>query len=325
MPLHPLLEKMLAQPGRPEVSGGTPRDARAMVAASRNALGRGPEVGSVCNLEIPTRNGAIAGRLFRPALPECGVIVYLHGGGWMAGTLDDFDALARTLTARSRCAVLLVDYRLAPEHPFPAGLEDAQDSVQWAAGLWRQFTELELPLIVAGDSAGANLGIVALSALRGEIKVALLALVYPVTDVPMGTASYQTYGTNLPLTSKDMAWFFRHYAPQAQWTDPRIAPLRALSHTGLPPTWIATAEYDVLRDEGEAFAARLEADRVTVQLRRYDGLTHGFIRMMNLIDSADAAVSDMANAIVRACQHASQESNSRIEGHIKSPTNDKIN
>lgn len=308
MPLHPLLEKMLAQPGRPEISGGTPSDARAVVAASRAALGRGPDIGSVRDLEIPTRSGVISGRLFRPATVECGVIVYLHGGGWMAGALDDFDALARTLAARTNCAVLLVDYRLAPEHPFPAGLEDAEDSIRWAARLWRQLSGVELPLIVAGDSAGANLGIVASRALHHELNLALLALVYPVTDAPMHTASYQTYGRNLPLTSKDMEWFFQHYAPEAQWMDPRISPLRASTQKGFPPTWIATAEYDVLRDEGEKFAARLEADGVPVALRRYDGLAHGFIRMMNLIDSADMALSDMAAAAIRACQNASRES-----------------
>lgn len=309
MPLHPFLEKMLAQPGRPHISGGTPSDARAIVASSRAALGRGPDIGAVRDLEIPTRGGAISGRLFQPALPACGVIVYLHGGGWLAGTLDDFDVLARTLASRSSCAVLLVDYRLAPEHPFPAGLEDAEDSLQWAAGLWQQFSAVELPFIVAGDSAGANLGIVAARSLRTDVKVALLALVYPVTDAPMGTASYQTYGQDLPLTSQDMAWFFGHYAPQAQWLDPRISPLRMASLRGSPPVWMATAEYDVLRDEGEAFAARLEADGVPVELRRYDGLTHGFIRLTNLVDTADAALSDLAAAIVRVCQRTTKYSN----------------
>lgn len=315
MPLHPLLEKMLAQPGRPEISGGTPSDARAIVAASRAALGPGPDIGRVRDLQIPTRSGSIAGRLFRPAPPEQGVVVYLHGGGWLAGNLDDFDAVARTLAARSSCAVLLVDYRLAPEHPFPAGLEDAQDSLRWAAGLWQELSEIELPLIVAGDSAGANLSIAACMALRTELKLALQALVYPVTDADMRTASYQAYGLGLPLTGKDMAWFFGHYAPQAQWLDPRISPLRTASLSGAPPAWIATAEYDVLRDEGEAFAARLEVDGVPVELRRYDGLTHGFIRMMNLVDSADAALSDMADAIVRACQNTFRESNGNMESN----------
>lgn len=302
MPLHPLLEKMLAQPGRPQISAGSPADARAIVASSRIALGKGPELASVQDLLIPTRSGSIKGRLFMPSETPLGVVVYLHGGGWVAGDLDDFDTLARNIAHRSECAVLLVDYRLAPEYPYPAGLEDAIDSLLWADGLWPRFSKCRLPLMVGGDSAGANLAIVAVKELQSKIEVNLVALVYPVTDAPLRTQSYETYGQNLPLTSQDMSWFFNHYAKESQWSDPRIAPLQVSSFKGFPSVWLATAEYDVLQDEGRLFAEKLVADGVKVELCHYEGVTHGFIRMMNLIDTANDAVSDLAAAIKLACQ-----------------------
>ena len=302
MPLHPLLEKMLAQPGRPQISAGSPADARAIVASSRVALGKGPELASVQDLLIPTRSGSIKGRLFMPSETPLGVVVYLHGGGWVAGDLDDFDTLARNIAHRSECAVLLVDYRLAPEYPFPAGLEDAIDSLLWADGLWPRFSKCRLPLMVGGDSAGANLAIVAVKELLSKIEVNLVALVYPVTDAPLRTQSYETYGQNLPLTSQDISWFFNHYAKESQWSDPRIAPLQVSSFKGFPSVWLATAEYDVLQDEGRLFAEKLVADGVRVELCHYEGVTHGFIRMMNLIDTANDAVSDLAAAIKLACQ-----------------------
>jgi len=304
MPLHPFLEKMLAQPGRPEISSGSPSDARAIVAASRAALGKGPELTAVTELQIPTRSGSVSGRLFLPSENPLGVVVYLHGGGWVAGALDDFDTLARNIAKRSECVVVLVDYRLAPEFPFPAGLEDTEDSLRWADGLWSRYSKSRLPLIVGGDSAGANLAIVAVNALRLEIDVTMLALVYPVTDGPMRTQSYETYGSNFPLSSKDMTWFFNHYAKESLWLDPRISPLQEKSWSRFPPVWIATAEYDVLRDEGEMFADLLKSEGVKVELCRYEGVTHGFIRMMNLLDTADTAVSDLALAVKSACQSA---------------------
>ena len=122
------------------------------------------------------------------------------------------------------------------------------------------------------------------------------------TDAPLRTQSYETYGQNLPLTSQDMSWFFNHYAKESQWSDPRIAPLQVSSFKGFPSVWLATAEYDVLQDEGRLFAEKLVADGVRVELCHYEGVTHGFIRMMNLIDTANDAVSDLAAAIKLACQ-----------------------
>lgn len=304
MALHPVLARMLEADrvtGRRGFCEGTVGQARASIAASCAALGPGPEVGAVQEVAIGARGGPLPGRLYRPGGMPRGLVVYLHGGGWVAGALDGSDALARNLTVRSGCALLLVDYRLAPEQPFPRGLEDAEDALRWAHAHSLRLVGGQVPLVVAGDSAGANLATVAAMALRGAVPFALQLLFYPVADSNTETASYREFAKGLRLTRADMQWFLQHYAPAGLWTDPRIAPLRAQELQGSPPAWIATAEYDVLRDEGEAYARRLADAGVPVLLRRYEGLTHGFARMMNLIDAADRALDDAAAAIAEHC------------------------
>jgi acetyl esterase len=305
--LHHTLADLLRavrEGGRPPFSACAPGQARTVFAAACAALGAGPEVGPVRDVNIPTRSGSVRGRLIRPPgspeAPSAGLIVYVHGGGWVVGTLDDYGAIARALVVRTDCALLMVDYRLAPEHPFPAGLEDVQDVIAWAAAHRSDFIEPGRPLVVAGDSAGANLVTVALAGGRAAgwtRDVALQVLFYPVADCEPNTPSYVLPEDALFLTRADMLWFFRHYAPPELWPDPRISPLRAPDLTGLPPTWIATAEYDVLRDEGEAYARHLEANGVAVRLRRFDGMGHGFVRMMNHVADAHAAFDDVACAI----------------------------
>ena len=304
MQLHPVLAEMVAADeasGRTGFSEGSVAQARASIAASCKALGAGPAVRAVSELAIPTRSGRIAARLYVPNDVPHGLVVYVHGGGWVAGTLDGSDALARNLTVRSGCAVLLVDYRLAPEHPFPCGLEDTEDALRWAQAECAHLVGGRVPLIVAGDSAGANLATVAAIELKGEVALALQLLFYPVTDTDPQTGSYHEFAQGLRLTRDDMLWFMAHYAPERPLSDPRIAPLRSQALQGVAPAWIATAEYDVLRDEGEDYARRLGANRVPVIVRRYEGLTHGFARMMNLVDTADRALDDAASAIAAAC------------------------
>ena len=304
MPLHPFVQKMVdgaREAGRPALSAGSPQQARDLVMSSRGVLGIGPQVGAVSNIAVPTRSGSIPARLYRSRRREHGLIVYLHGGGWVCGSLDDFDILARNLVDLGDCAVLTVDYRLAPEHPFPAGLEDAEDAIRWAADSMQQLVGTHLPLVVAGDSAGANLGTVAAMALRGRVDCALQVLFYPVTDSDIGRASYVEHGEGLPLTRDDMRWFFGHYAPVALWTDPRISPLRHADLSGSPPAWIATAEYDVLRDEGEDYARRLRDAGVAVELRRVEGMAHGFARLSNLVAPVADLLADAGQAIAAAC------------------------
>ncbi len=304
MPLHPFVQKMMdaaRDAGRPALSSGSPQQARDLVASGRTALGPGPEVGEVSDITVPTRAGSVAARFYRSKNQEHGLVVYFHGGGWVCGTLDDYDILARNLVHHSDCALLLVDYRLAPEFPFPAGLEDAEDAITWAALEGERLVGRRLPLAVGGDSAGANLATVALGTLRGKVDCALQLFFYPVTDSNTERASYLAHADGLPLTRTDMQWFFTHYAPQALWADPRISALRQTELAGSPPTWIATAEYDVLRDEGEDYARRLSEVGVAVQLRRAEGLAHGFARLSNLLEPVAGLLNDAGTAIKLHC------------------------
>lgn len=304
MPLHPFVEKMMdaaRAANRPALSSGSPQQARDLVASGRSFLGAGPEVGNVSELTIPTRSNSVPARLYRSRNPECGLTVYFHGGGWVCGTLDDYDILARNLVHYSDCAVLMVDYRLAPEYAFPAGLEDAEDAITWAAKELETLVGKRLPLVVGGDSAGGNLAISALNGLRGKIDCALQLLLYPVTDTNTERSSYIEHAEGLPLTRSDMQWFFSHYAPKSLWSDPRISPLQHPSLAGSPPAWIATAEYDVLRDEGEDYAHCLKEAGVQVELRRVEELAHGFARLSNHIEPVADLLREAGSAIKRNC------------------------
>lgn len=319
MALHPVIQNILdaaRTTGRPALSAGTPLQARAQVAAMRSALGAGPQDVTTQDLSVPTRSGVVPARLYTPRSDPKGLVVYLHGGGWVCGQLDDFDALARLLAQRSACALLLIDYRLAPEHPFPAGLHDAEDALLWADGEGMSYLERRVPLLVAGDSAGANLGMAAVQAVHQRISVALQAWFYPVTDCDLDRASYLSCSEGMPLTRDDMRWFFKHYAPAALWADPRIAVLRSPDLAHSPRTWIATAEHDVLRDEGEAYAEKLKAAGVDVELHRIEGLPHGFARLFNLVDTARVAVEQAASVMAAAC--ASPRPSTTTATHIAS-------
>jgi acetyl esterase len=221
-----------------------------------------------------------------------GTIVFFHGGGWVAGSPDEIEALGRVLAERTTCTVLLAAYRLAPEHPFPAAVEDALAAVRWAAD-----RAAGRPLIVAGDSAGANLAAVAALELP---DVALQVLIEPVTDADTATASYLDPENQVIVTRELMEWFFGHYAP-AERDDPRLAPLRAASLEGAPPAVILTAEHDVLRDEGEAYAERLRAAGVEVSHRRFAGQMHGFFGMLGVLPGSAAGIDYVVAAIERYC------------------------
>ena len=300
MALDPFIVGMLAKmkaAGQPPLTQGTPDEIRARVAAGRAVLGPGPEMEEVRTVSIPTRAGSIEGRLFRPLARPSGLLVYQHGGGWVVGTLDDYDTLARRIAAESGAAVLLTAYRLAPEHPFPAGLEDVEDAIRWAAGHVGDLVGRPAPIAVGGDSAGANLSTVALRRLAGRMDVALQILLYPVVDCDFDTPSYAEHGEGLPLTRADMQWFFQRYAPDVPHDTPDISPLRADALGAMPPTYIATAEYDVLCDEGEAYARKLADAGVPVRRHRYQGGTHGFARLHNLYPTADRLMVDVASEL----------------------------
>lgn len=311
MSLHPFIQQLLEQmAGRPALADCTPEQGRAMVAATRPALGKGPEMRQVTDFDLPTRQGSIRARLMIPGPDPIGLVVYLHGGGWVLGQIDDFDTLGRELAARSGCAVLIPDYRLAPEFPFPAGLDDVVDVLLWVQSGKAPIAEWPLPLIMAGDSAGGNLATVAARQMRGKVDIAAQVLIYPVTDARFDRASYRDHGSGLPLTARDMVWFFNHYAPLDQRHQPEISPLRAEDLSALPPAMVTVAEYDVLADDGLEYARRLQEAGVETELRRVGGVTHGFIRLHNLFDVARDEVEVIAAFCAKHAERATMKKGS---------------
>lgn len=302
MALHPFVANLIETlKGRPAMSDGTPAEARAVMAAGRAFYGTGPDMERVRDLEVPTRSGSIRARLLVPSGAPRGLVVHAHGGGWVIGSIDDFDAFGRTLAHESGCAVLLPEYRLAPEHRFPAALEDVEDTISWAVREMHDLLGARLPLVVAGDSAGGNLVAVAARRLAGRVGIALQALLYPVADCDFTTGSYRAHATGLPLTRRDMEWFLRQYADEALWTSPDISPLRAPALAGVAPAVVVAAQYDVLRDEAEAYAARLRAAGVAATFREARGLAHGFVRLHGHVDTAAAELRTLAGEIAAAC------------------------
>jgi acetyl esterase len=233
--------------------------------------------------------GGVRGRLFRPEGGDQGALVWFHGGGWVIGSLDSHDPLCRALAARSGCSVLAVDYRRAPEHPHPAALEDAWAATWWAAGAFGTIA-------VGGDSAGGQLAaVVAIRARDRAVRLRLQVLVVPVTDCAFETGSYREYATGYGLERATMEWFWNLYLPGlAGADDPEVSPLRATELSGLCPALVVTAECDPLRDEGDAYAARLRAAGVNVEHLRTEGMPHGFFRMPGVIERADEVVDLVA-------------------------------
>jgi acetyl esterase len=276
--LNPQVQVLLdALQGRAPIHAGTVSEARGLSGALTARIGPGPGVQSVREVEC--------GRLY--SVGSEALIVYFHGGGWVMGALDDFDALCRSLAVASGLDVLSIDYRLAPEHPFPAAYEDAVAASTWAG---------ERPLVLAGDSAGGNLA----AAVALTVPAALQVLIYPVLDHAFDTDSYLRHGSGYLLGREDMIWFWNHYAPVAVRDDPRASPLRAVDLSGAPPLLLVSAEYDPLLDEGRAYAARLEAAGVPVEVQHYDDVTHGFFRLVGMVDRAGEAVGRVGEAIRRA-------------------------
>jgi acetyl esterase len=303
--VHPQARAVLAGRaafGMPPMWELRPEQARAWVDATGAQIPAGPALESVRDIVIPASAGGIPARLYSPSADAPGLVVYFHGGGWVFGTLDGWDASVRHLAAASGCDVLSVDYRLAPEHAFPAAPDDACAALAWAAGA--DGLAHGRPVVVAGDSAGGNLATVAALRARdaGGPPLALQLLVYPVTDCDLNRHSYQEYdGTEFIVNRRDMDWFWEHYAPdRADRVKPYASPIRATSLAGLPPAYIVTAEHDPLRDEGFAYADRLRAARVPVQHHHFGSQIHGFFTFTGLLDDADKSVSEAGAAIKAA-------------------------
>jgi acetyl esterase len=267
----------------PPLSAGTPEEGRAgWRALNQLAAQLIPqiEVGSVEDVS----SGPVPVRIYRPEDDPLATLMFIHGGGFVIGDLDTYDAQCRALCSRVGVTVVSIDYRLAPEHPFPAGVEDALAAFDWVVA------NEPGPFVVGGDSAGGNLAAVTAQARRGAIAAQLL--LYPSPDLANEYPSMEENGEGLLLTRDDMEWFHHHYlgGDESARTDPRASPLLAEDLTGLPPALVYTAQYDPLRDAGNAYAEALEAAGVKVIHRSFEGLVHGFFGLGPLSQAAAGAV-----------------------------------
>jgi acetyl esterase/lipase len=300
MPLHPEAQALLRQfdaLGDPPIESSTPEAVRAL----RTSRIRPPTMALAEIRDVDA--GGVPTRLYRPSQDAIlGLVVYFHGGGWVLGSVATHDHVARALAAESGCAVLSVDYRLAPEHPFPAGLDDAFAVSAWTHENARSLGCDSDRLAIGGDSAGANLAAVVTQSGRFPFRFQLL--VYPVTDARGGTASYEELADGFWLTRAGMRWFLEHYLSGGEGTpdDPRVSPLLADDEAlaASPPTLVITAELDPLRDEGEAYAERLRAAGVAAETTRYDGMIHGFFSFGEFLSDGRRAVTQAAEALAGA-------------------------
>jgi len=280
----------------------TPQQARERSAALVDILGPGPHLYAVREERIPRDDGTeLALRVLLPSPAVRGVIGYLHGGGWVLGSLEEFDCLARNISIRTGCAVVMVDYRLAPENPYPAAVEDAAAALAWLGTHAEDIAGAAAPLLLFGDSAGANLAIgAALGDSQGRgSPLRALVLAYPITDCDFTTASYVDPDNQLLMGVETMRWFFGHYAPESLWPRPDVSVLRARDVSTLPPSLILLAEHDPLRDEGQALADRLRSAGVPVEDHVFQGQMHGFLGLINVLPGADDAVSVIVDYVER--------------------------
>ena len=298
---------LIVKSGRPPYHQLTPKDARQMFRETRPAsTPPAPQIGAVRDV-LTEGAQAIPLRVYRPPgvsdsrrLP---VLVYFHGGGWVIGDLETHDVLCRQLTAEAGVSVIAVDYRLAPEHKFPAAADDAWAATRWIAAHAAELGVDADRLAVGGDSAGGNLAaVVALLAREaGGPRIALQILLYPVTDLVSESQSYADLADGYMLTRDSMRWFRAQYLAREQdAADWRVSPLRAPSLAGLPPALVVTAGYDPLRDEGEAYARRLREAGVSVDAISFGGMIHGFVPMGRLIDTAFRGVSLITGSLRQA-------------------------
>jgi acetyl esterase/lipase len=262
--------------------------------------GPGPRLARVGDLVIPGPHGWLAMRAYAPiAGRDLPVVAYLHGGGWTVGSIASFDGVARALAAASGALVVSVGYRLAPEHPFPVPVDEATAALRWLADNAGQIGGDGYRLAVAGDSAGANLAAVAARRLRDEggPRLRMQALVYPVCDAALDTPSARRFATGYGFTAAAMRRYWDLYLDGADGAHPDASPVRADDLSALPPAFVATAEADVLRDEGEAYGAALSAAGVAATVRRYPGTVHGFWRWLARSQASRRAVRDVGAAL----------------------------
>lgn len=306
MPIDPKIAELLAEAEKID-----PRPIEALSVAEARARGGSvnatpalaPEpVADVRDVVIDTLP-PMSARLYRPRSGTLPLLVYFHGGGWVVGSVATSDPFSRALANASGCAVISVEYRLAPEDRFPAAADDAYAATRWSADHASDLGIDASRIAVGGSSAGGNLAaVVALMAReRGTPRVAFQLLHVPVLDHDFDTPSYRANGAGFGLTLKGMRWFWDLYAPDPKMRDdPYASPLRAKDLSGLPPAHVVTAECDPLRDEGKAYATRLQKAGVTTTYVEYPGMVHGFTGMAMVIPVGRTAIDDMGAALRRA-------------------------
>ena len=288
--------------GAPPFDSLTPTQARDAYAKARIASTPIPKaVERAENIKIEGPNGSIPMRFYWPkngGAKPLPLLVYFHGGGWLLGDLESHDGVCRHLANGGKCAVLAVDYRLAPENKFPAAVDDAFAATIWAVENASQLNITPDKIAVGGDSAGGNLAVVVCMMARdaGKPKIHFQLLLYPALDFSFDTKSHQDFANGFSLTRSSLLWFRSHYLTSpADGSDFRASPLKAKSLAGLPPACILTAEYDPLRDEGEAYAARLAQEaNVPVTFWRAAGQIHGFVPMGKLISASAPTLDALA-------------------------------
>ena len=307
MALHPQVEalvEMLAAGGRKEVHESTPEEARLGYLAMQEMLGAGPELPAVEDRTIPGPGGAIPIRIYTPeGSGPFPLTLFLHGGGFVIGDLDSHDRQCREIAVEAGCMVLSVHYRLSPEHRFPAAPEDAVAAMRWAAAHYEDLGVDSARVAVCGDSAGGNLSAVVAQAARDDgVPLVAQVLVYPAVDArdPAPYPSREENAAGPILMEETMRYFMEHYlgGTDADPLDPRLSPLHG-NLEGLAPALVITAQYDPLRDEGEAYAHALEKAGVAVTLHRYDDMPHAFFQLAAVVDAGRTVVDECA-AFLRA-------------------------
>jgi acetyl esterase len=297
MSLHPQIATLLERVARsplPQYHTVSAQVARRIYHDTRSVLA--PKAPEVADVRLLVFSNSVAVRAYRPIPDETlPALVFFHGGGWTIGDLDTHDVLCRQLAVGARCAVFSVDYRLAPEHPFPAAVEDCFSATQYIFSNSEKLKIDRTRIAVGGDSAGGNLAAVVTLMARdaGGPKLAYQLLIYPATDQRCEFPSHERNGVGYLLTKEGLHFFRSGYLPNAKdRTDWRASPLLAASHANLPPAFVLTAGYDPLVDEGEAYAERLATAGVEVAYKKYSDMVHGFVLFGGVVEAANAAVAE---------------------------------
>ena len=308
MPVDPQIQALLdLGTGVPATNTLSVPEARAQYEGRIRLMAPAPDVGAIAERTIAGPGGELRLRIYRPTGPgPFPLLAFFHGSGFVLCSLDTHDGMCRHLCAGAECVVVSVDYRLAPEHKFPAGLDDCVFATKWIAEHAVELDGDDARLVVGGDSAGGNLAAAAAMRIRdaGGPHVIGQLLIYPVTDYHApGTPSYRDNADSYGLTRDTMVWFWDHYlSDPSEAADPYVSPLRARNFSGLPSTLVVTAEYDPLRDEGEYYAEKLRAAGTPAITSRWDGMNHGFLFWVGRVDKAGDAIAESCRWLRRIFQ-----------------------